>query len=132
MAEDLFAFYSIDRDRVGLKTDLGTGFLTISQAVPCGLILNELITNCLKHAFPEKRKGVVHVSFNCSDDECILEVADDGAGLREGIEPQKSTSMGLQLVRLIVEQLEGTLSVMTNGGTHCTISFSKKAEGSAN
>jgi two-component sensor histidine kinase len=132
MAEDLFAFYSIDRDRVGLKTDLGTGFLTISQAVPCGLILNELITNCLKHAFPEKRKGVVHVSFNCSDDECILEVADDGAGLREGIEPQKSTSMGLQLVRLIVEQLEGTLSVMTNGGTHFTISFSKKAEGSAN
>jgi two-component system, chemotaxis family, CheB/CheR fusion protein len=132
MAKDLFVFYSIDRDRIGLRTDLGTEFLTISQAVPCGLILNELITNCLKHAFPEKQKGVVHVSFSCSDDECILEVADDGAGLREGIEPQKSTSMGLQLVRLIVEQLEGTLSVMTNGGTHFTISFPKKAEGSAN
>jgi two-component system CheB/CheR fusion protein len=132
MSEDLFAFYSIDRDRIGLRTDLGAEFLTISQAVPCGLILNELITNSLKHAFPEERKGFVHISFKCSDDECILEVADDGAGLQEGIEPQKSTSMGLQLVRLIVEQLDGTLSVRTNGGTHFTISFSKKAEDSPN
>jgi two-component sensor histidine kinase len=126
MSKDLFAFYSVPAEQIHLKTDLHTESLTIGQAVPCGLILNELITNSLKHAYPKNRKGTIAISFRCADDECNLDVSDDGIGLPENVDPQSATSMGLQLVRLIVEQLQGTMSVTTDEGTHFTISFSKK------
>jgi PAS domain S-box-containing protein len=126
MANELFAFYSVPPDRIRLETDLHKESLTIGQAVPCGLILNELITNSLKHAYAQGRKGTIRILFKCMEEGCILEVSDDGIGLKEGVEPQSATSMGLQLVRLIVEQLQGTMSVTTDKGTRFTISFPQK------
>ena len=71
--------------------------LEITQAVPCGLIVNELLTNAFKHAFPATRSGLIEVSFHCSDERCVLEISDNGVGLPASLEPETAASMGLQL-----------------------------------
>ena len=87
--------------------------LDIERAVPCGLLVNELVTNALKHAFPEGRGGTVDVGLRLADDGiCLLTVGDDGVGLPEGVRPGDTTTLGFQLVSLLAEQLGGQLHVL--------------------
>ncbi len=103
--------------------------LNVNTAVPCGLILNELITNAVKHAFPTGGPGDIHIVLRAVDDDCIeLSVSDNGIGMPEGFEWQQCGSMGLTLVRLLTEQIRGTLEIFGENGTHCRIRFPKKGE----
>jgi two-component system CheB/CheR fusion protein len=100
--------------------------LEITQAVPSGLIVNELLTNALKHAFPESRRGLIKISFRAPGTECVLEFSDDGIGLPENIDPQNVNSLGFQLVHLLVQQLDGRLAFTRNAGTTITIAFPRR------
>ncbi len=122
IASDLIAFYGIDGDRIRVVIDAQPVKLNISQAVPCGLIVSELLTNAVKHAFPDDRRGVVKVRLH-PDGECVLVVSDDGVGLPENLDPKRSGSMGLQLVHLLTEQLPGTVEIDGSNGTRVTIRF---------
>ncbi|HEX4231979.1 MAG TPA: chemotaxis protein CheB [Bryobacteraceae bacterium] len=127
LAKDLLSFYSGAAGRVDLNIHSEPEFLEITQAVPCGLLVNELLTNSLKHAFPDRRAGAIKVTFSCPADECRLVISDDGIGLPPELDPQNSASMGFQLVMLLVQQLKGTLTIDRGSGTRSNITFAKKA-----
>jgi two-component system CheB/CheR fusion protein len=128
LAKDVTSFYSNRRgDAIRVDIDSEPVWLEITQAVPCGLLVNELLTNGLKHAFPDARPGQLRVSFRCSEDQCVLDVADNGVGLPETISLQNASSMGFQLLNLLVQQLKGTLHIDRSSGTRFTIVFMRKA-----
>jgi two-component sensor histidine kinase len=99
--------------------------LSIDTAIPCGLIVNELVTNSLKHAFPDGRGGEIRVELRSDgDNKFALMVSDDGVGLPEDLDFRKTESLGLQLVNnLSVVQLEGTIDLDRSGGTVFRITF---------
>jgi two-component sensor histidine kinase len=103
--------------------------IELNQAVPCGLLINELVTNALKHAFPGERPGLIRVTLQRpSPQEVRLTVADDGVGLPAALDPHHSTSLGLRLVCLLTEQLHGTVTFERGQGTAVQILFPNSAE----
>jgi two-component sensor histidine kinase len=109
-----------DARGVQLETRVSRVMLPLERAVPCGLLVNELVTNVFKHAFPDGRPGRATVSLEPeADGKLVLVVADDGVGLPATQATQPAKSLGLELVRGLTQQLEGTLSV--DRGTPGTI-----------
>jgi PAS domain S-box-containing protein len=102
--------------------------LDLDQAIPCGLITTELLTNCYKHAFPQ-RPGHVTLGFeHCADGRCVLSVADDGCGLPDGKGLDRSPSLGFKLVRSLARQLGGNLEWTTGRvGTRVSVTFPRSA-----
>jgi PAS domain S-box-containing protein len=112
---------------ISLSAQAGGISLSVDTSIPCGLILNELITNAFKHAFPKGGPGDIHVLLRTVDDDSFeLCVSDNGIGLPEGCEGRGT--LGLTLVRLLTEQLEGTTDISTENGTRYRIRFSRKGE----
>lgn len=98
--------------------------LDLERTIPCGLLLNELVTNSFKHAFPGERCGQIVIELNEDSDGLIrFSVADDGIGLPEEAELASRISLGLQLVPLLVEQLHGVLEIKRKEGTKFCVSF---------
>ena len=98
--------------------------LDIAHAIPCGLIVNELVTNCMKYAFPNDRRGNVHVSLQQpSPNQFTLEVRDDGVGFTVPTNLENSPTLGLRLVTLLAQQLDGNATYVSGQGTCCTITF---------
>ncbi len=126
IAKDLASFFSDRASKVRVKVDAASIFLDITKAAPCGLIVNELLTNSFKHAFPDDREGLITVSFRCPEEECVLEISDNGVGMPEKLDPQSATSMGLQLLGLLVQQLKGKLEIDRSSGTRWSITFAAK------
>lgn len=120
---ELFAAYS-HSTRIQLRLDVEPVLLDINQAIPCGLILNELVTNSLKYAFPQSHSGEIVVALHCtSDGRVILRVADDGIGLTPGFEWRRSESLGLRIVNILTHQLNGTLDYSGGTGAEFTLTF---------
>jgi PAS domain S-box-containing protein len=122
LAEYLLSFYDVSPERVHLNASAKVQ-LNLSDAISCGLIVNELLTNALKHAFPQDRAGSIQISLTCQDGECVLEVADDGVGLPENFRLEEATSLGLKLVSVLAKQLQGTVRLQRIGGTRVTLEF---------
>jgi two-component sensor histidine kinase len=97
--------------------------LSPDTAFPCGLIINELVSNSLKHAFSEGRSGTVRIGLREENGACVMSVADDGMGLPAGIDATAGGSLGLRLVRNLAGQLGGTLEVASGPGTRFTVRF---------
>lgn len=107
-----------------LETDVDPDLaIGLEAAVPLGLILNELISNCLKHAFPEGQQGHIQIKLQREADGLRLEVADDGVGLPPGFDPATQPSLGLKLVTSLARQLDGRFEMRSNGGTHAVLHF---------
>jgi two-component sensor histidine kinase len=122
----LFQSYGPGADRIKLEVDVANLLLGIDIAVPCGLIINELLSNALKHAFPGNAKGSIRVGFSTGPDgRYTLVVGDNGVGFPEGSDFRQTRSLGLQLVRTLVNQLEGTIELDRSGGTQFQIVFGK-------
>lgn len=107
LARQLIDSYSRD-GHIRLTTALAPVSMSINTAVPCGLILNEIVTNAVKHAFPDGRSGNIHLSLSQPDPRtCVLEVRDDGTGLPDGFDPAVGRSLGLHLIRSLSRQVDG-------------------------
>jgi PAS domain S-box-containing protein len=122
-----FAFQSLDSTQgaIRLIVQAENIFFNIDTAIPCGLILNELISNALKHAFPGGRRGELRIElFQSPDRRFTLVVSDNGIGIPADIDPRCTDTLGLQLVMSLVDQLRGTLDVYRDGGTTFKITFS--------
>jgi len=124
ITKHLFRAYVVDPNAVRMNVNCSDVFLDINKAVPCGLIINELISNALKHAFPEGRKGEVTIDFHPdADNRLTLAVSDNGVGFPEDIDISDSETLGLRLISILVTQLKGTLEVERDGGTIFKITF---------
>jgi two-component sensor histidine kinase len=109
---------------VRLNLDAGNVFLAIDNAVPCGLIVNELISNSLKHAFVDGREGEIRVKLQQAADHSVtLLVGDNGVGFPEDIDFSTTGSLGMKLVDMLVQQLDGSLEIRSNDGAEFEISF---------
>ena len=118
LVELIMQSYGVFSERVTLNFDLHAVKVSIDSAVPFGLIINELISNIFKHAFPEDRKGEISIRLFKEEDETInLELMDNGIGFSQNFDPRKDGSMGLALVFSIAEeQLKGEISVKSENG----------------
>lgn len=106
---------------VDVHTDIGDMVLNINVAVPCGLILNELLTNCYKHAFTQRGHGVIRVSFKSEDGQFVLRVSDNGIGLAAGY--QEKESLGMAVIDALCDQLNGSYAYSYDDGTSFWLKF---------
>ncbi len=126
LARNIFLDQQISPDQVQLHLDIEPISLDINRAVPLGLIINELITNAFKHAFPQGRKGNIWVRLKRIDQEQIeLTIKDDGVGFPKGLEWKKAESLGLVIINTLVEQIDGKIELIPDGGTEFKITFTK-------
>jgi PAS domain S-box-containing protein len=126
LANNLVHSYSLEVGMVNLKTDLDDTYLSLDQAIPCGLIANELISNSLKYAFDKGQPGEIFVSAKHKGSKVSLTIADNGRGLPEGFDYENSDSLGLQLVYTLKDQLDASIEVSTKGGTKYLITFERQ------
>ena len=121
---ELARSYGEKSDRVNMKFDMDPVSLGIDAAITCGLIINELISNALKHAFPRDRRGKITISLHQEGDSIELKVSDTGIGLPRKIKMKQTESLGLRLVKILVEdQLGGKITVRRKDGTQFYIMF---------
>jgi PAS domain S-box-containing protein len=124
LARNLFDSHRADINLIGLDVDVHGVTLPIDAAIPCGLLLNELISNCLKHAFRGKECGKIRIELlPVNEGKILLSVRDDGVGLPPGIEPQSGDTFGMQLIADLVDQLHGSVRIERNPGTTFRIVF---------
>jgi two-component sensor histidine kinase len=123
LAHDLMVFHDVDPDQIDLTISAEEAYLDLSQAVPAGLLINELLTNTFKHAFSDGSSGRVRVTVACDDGIGRIEVADTGKGLPVEGGQVSGQTMGLQLVSLLAEQLQGEITVDSAEGTRFEVIF---------
>jgi PAS domain S-box-containing protein len=120
----LVSSYGTAPERITVAVTAAEVLLPIDTAIPCGLVVNELITNALKHAFPEGREGRIGVELaKPAEDQVLLAVGDDGVGIPDEFDPMQAATLGLQLVVLLSEQLGATLTMQRAKPTRIELRF---------
>ncbi|MCE1188873.1 MAG: PAS domain S-box protein [Ignavibacteria bacterium] len=120
----LLSSYKVHADMISINEELESTNMKLESAVPCGLIINELISNVFKHAFPKGRRGNVDVKLKKeSEDRVTITIHDDGVGLPEGFDYKNTTSLGFQLIDALSEQLNAEMTLHSENGTTISISF---------
>ena len=123
LANELFNTYEADINLIKLKINAENIFLDINTAIPLGLIVNELITNSLTHAFPEGKMGKINVDFHILDNHYEFIVKDNGIGFPEDIDFKNTDSLGLQIINSLTNQIGGKITLNKNNGTDFKITF---------
>jgi PAS domain S-box-containing protein len=127
LVSNLFRSYSVSSDAINLKIEVENIWLDADTAIPCGLIMNELVSNSIKYAFPSGRTGEIMVKFFVTgEDKCCMIVRDDGAGMPPDFDLEEAESLGLQLVWNLTGQLGGDIELSSEGGTSFKITFPRK------
>ena len=120
----LLRSYTDDSHSVAVKTNIGDIPLDIDTAMPCGLIINELVSNSSKHGFSTKKTGELRIDLHSTNDaEVTLTVSDNGDGFPEDLDFRETNSLGLQLVNALTRQLNGTIELDRTGGTAFKLTF---------
>ena len=121
-------FANMLKEKIDVSIRVEEVYLGINSAIPCGLILNEMISNALKHAFKGREKGQIKITFKIlKDNTCSLIVKDDGVGLPDNFDVKTSQTMGFQLMRILAQQLEGELVVKQGKGTTLIVTFPQES-----
>ncbi|MBA3898662.1 MAG: PAS domain S-box protein, partial [Bacteroidetes bacterium] len=125
LSKNLVYSYRIYNNLIELKLDIDEVYLNLDLAIPCGLIINELVSNALKYAFPRNKKGSIFIKVKVVGDSLAIVVKDNGIGFPEGLDFRKTDSLGLQLVTTLTDQIQGNVEMETlkGGGTSFIINF---------
>ncbi len=116
--------HHIDKQTVKTSIDADPILLTIEEAIPCGLIINEIISNVFKHAFSPDKPGELNISLKQHGNEVILEIHDNGKGFPPHFDIEQSTTLGMKLIHRLAKQLNGAISLHQKDGTKITLIFS--------
>jgi PAS domain S-box-containing protein len=124
LANHLFRSYGVSSSSIKLKTRFDSVSLSVDTAIPCALIVNELISNSLKHAFSGSDEGEIRIELRSAEDSTVtLVVSDNGVGLPESLDFESPASLGLRLVRTLTQQLKGSVAFGRDGGTTVKVMF---------
>ena len=123
LTEQLFHSYGVDASLIKLHVDVENVFLDINEAIPCAQIINELLTNSIKYAFPNGSGGDIHVRFFQNQGNRTLIIEDNGIGMASDFDLGNPTSLGLQLAEALTMQLKGNIQLRNREGTSFTIIF---------
>ena len=123
LSKNLVHTYSINTKKIKLILTLDDLYLNLDSSIPCGLIINEIISNSLKYAFPDNRDGIIFVTLRVDKKTVKIEVGDNGIGIPENIVIKNTQTLGLQLVDTLIEQINGTLILNRKQGTIFSIEF---------
>ena len=124
LATHLFHSYQVDASRIKLRIEAVEVHLNINTAIPCGLIVNELVSNALKHGFPENQSGELAIDLRrAAGNGYVLRVRDDGVGFPEGLDFRKTETLGMQIVSTLVSQIDASIELIRGQGTEFTIHF---------
>lgn len=115
--------YELDKRQISLQTNITPVFLDIDTLIPCGLIINELITNSIKYAFEPEQKGIIQIWTEIKDKECTLFIKDNGKGLPNNFNSNQSKSLGSRLVKGFAQQLKAHLEYHSDKGTMVSLRF---------
>jgi PAS domain S-box-containing protein len=134
LCDQLYQSFALDSHSIRLKIDIPEGiFLKIHKAIPCGLIINELLSNAMKYAFPEEKldtdnmtKEIIIRLYPSKNDHLMLTVEDNGTGFPDDIDFRDTKSLGLTLVTSLVNQISGVIELEKNGGSKFMIEFENK------
>jgi len=121
LTDNLFQSYNIQKERIKLVKEIVQIDLDVDTVIPIGLILNELITNCLKYAFANTKEGIIKVILKEKNNGLILSVHDNGVGLPAGFEQGATKSFGHKMISAFLQKLKGTMKMYTDGGTKVDI-----------
>lgn len=127
LVQMLYRTYQPGGVQVRLELDVVPLELTIQTAIPVGLILHELVTNAMKHAFVGRERGMLRVTLSQAGELGRIEVADDGRGLPPELEPQRSRGLGFRMIGSLVRQLDGSLELHRDGGSRIVVQFEQRA-----
>jgi two-component sensor histidine kinase len=124
LTDSLLRTYSVHPEKNTIHLNVDEVSLNLDVAIPCGLIITELVSNALKYAYPEGKEGAVYVHFrSLPGNRHELTVADEGVGLKGPVDFESSQSLGLRLVHILTEQLRGRLRVENGVGAKFTVTF---------
>jgi two-component sensor histidine kinase len=129
LVANLMVSYGVDRSRVKVTIAVDSLPMTINTAIPLGLIMNELVSNTLKYAFPQGNSGEVSIRGSMEGDTIHICVRDNGRGIPESFDWKHADSLGLSLVQMLIRQLKGTIELSRNAGTEFTISVPTRGKG---
>lgn len=121
-----FLYYSYKKDYTDIKLIIAVNdlYLDVNKAIPCGLIINELMSNSLKYAFPEEKKGEIHIAFSReSDGYYSLSICDNGIGIPGDVDIENTETLGLKLVNALTRQLHGEMILNRTEGTEFLLRF---------
>ncbi len=129
LTNGLLTSSGVNTNKIRLNIEVKDVFFDIENAIPCGLIINELVSNSLKHAFPQGKEGEISITLrSTNENEFELSVSDNGIGISEDLDIEQTGTMGLQLVKVIAEnQLDGKIDLDRTGGTRFNIKFKRTA-----
>ena len=126
LANDLYNTYVLDKSLITLNIDVDDVKLDINTSIPLGLIVNELVTNSLKHAFPNSKSGEIDIQFHTQDDKYLLEVKDNGIGFPKDINYKNTNSLGLRLINSLTEQIDAEVEFDNTSGSSFKIIFEEE------
>ncbi|MBN2380673.1 PAS domain S-box protein [candidate division WOR-3 bacterium] len=123
LGDYLLSIYRVNTSFVRLNMEMDDILIELDKAIPCALIVNEFVSNALKYAFPHTRKGMVRIRLHRDEDDVVMVVSDNGVGMPPDVDFRKTESLGLQLVGILVDQLEGSVELERKEGTIFTVRF---------
>lgn len=123
MTNYLLSSYGVADDSIKIHINSERIYLDINRAIPCGLIVNELVSNSIKHGFPDGTQGEITVDFNREGDRYVLNVSNNGVQFPDDLDIDNCTSLGLKLVSSLSKQLKGSITLNTKDITRFTLEF---------
>ncbi len=124
LTQHIFDVFGTNTGKINTKINANNIFLSVDTAIPCGLIINELVTNSLKYAFPDEKSGEININLDYQNSKYILTIRDNGIGLGDKIDFNNKDTLGLQLVNTLIYQLNAEMSIDRSDGTSYCITFS--------
>ena len=125
ISQELYHTYYYDSRKIELKYDLRKVLVELERAIPCGLIINEILTNSFKYAFPNEfdKPAEISIFLHQKKDKIILKIADNGIGIPQNINIDNNKTLGLQLISILTDQIIGKYELNRTGGTEWIIEF---------
>jgi two-component sensor histidine kinase len=124
LARDLYSLYGVEPEKVTVNVRIDGVQLEIEQAIPCTLIVNELLSNAFKYAFPQGAKGEIQIVLERANEKFYcMSVKDNGVGLPPQMDFRNTSSLGMQLINIFVDQLQGSITSVAGKGTNLEVKF---------